>query len=60
MTLPPKNKVFRIFRRKISRFFALRRQILLRQNLRATNGRPYTSCLTRSKGLLQKQQALWL
>ena len=39
---PPKNIVFRISRREISIFFALRRQILTGQNLRTTNGRPYT------------------
>ena len=38
---PPKNVVFRIFRRKIIRFFALRRWILLRQNPRAIKDRPY-------------------
>ena len=38
---PPKNSVFRIFRRKITVFFACRRRILLGQNPRATEGRPY-------------------
>ena len=41
MDRPPKNFVFRISRREITDFFALRRQILLRQNLRAIRDRPY-------------------
>ena len=38
---PPKNVVFRIFRRKITVFFALRRWIFLWQNPRAIHDRPY-------------------
>ena len=39
---PPKIGSFRIFTKKDG-IFALRRQILHRQNLRTTDGRPYTA-----------------
>ena len=42
---PPKIFDFRIFRRKITVFFDLRRQILLWQNLRTSDARPYNGIL---------------
>ena len=51
----PKNNVFRIFRRNITAFFALRRRILLGQNPRATKGRPYGYFIDTLKGLGNSQ-----
>ncbi|MBQ4550632.1 MAG: hypothetical protein IJA49_06035 [Oscillospiraceae bacterium] len=40
---PPKIFDFRIFQREIPDIFALRRTDFAKQNLRATNGRPYNN-----------------
>ncbi|MBR7178350.1 MAG: hypothetical protein IKD27_02360, partial [Oscillospiraceae bacterium] len=55
---PPKILDFRISRREITVFFALRRLILPEQNQRATSGRPYGYFFDKLKSPEQMFRAL--